>query len=376
MLFGSHSFFAPTLFYCNPIGAPPTALFNFSSKRIISINNGFRSITPVSLFIPAASLKRDENKEADDFAELKEKVKNVGIICCNSIIPGEYTRLICPKCKGGRSMERSLSFHISGKRNFALWRCFNFECGWAGQVFAHNSTTSDGVDQLGRMGSPRILTEESLNLEPLGDMLAAYFAKRMISKDTLKRNHVMQMAGDQIIIAFTYRQNGILIGCKYRTLEKRFWQEKGTDKVLYGLDDVREADEIIIVEGEIDKLSLEEAGIPNCVSVPNGAPQAITSKELLPPEEDTRFSYLWNCKELLDKASRIVLATDGDLPGQALAEELARRLGRERCWQVCWPKKDEFSSYKDANESCCRKFKQGSRRTMPSLRQLHERFEH
>lgn len=77
----------------------------------------------------------------------------------------------------------------------------------------------------------------------------------------------------------------MLIGCKYRTIEKRFWQEKGTDKVLYGLDDVREADEIIIVEGEIDKLSVEEAGYPNCVSVPNGAPQSIASKELLPPEE-------------------------------------------------------------------------------------------
>lgn len=30
------------------------------------------------------------------------------------------------------------------------------------------------------------------------------------------------------------------------------------------------------------------------------------------------------------KASRIILATDGDPPGQALAEELARRVGRER----------------------------------------------
>ncbi|XP_019193068.1 PREDICTED: uncharacterized protein LOC109187337 [Ipomoea nil] len=30
------------------------------------------------------------------------------------------------------------------------------------------------------------------------------------------------------------------------------------------------------------------------------------------------------------QASRIILATDGDPPGQALADELARRLGRER----------------------------------------------
>lgn len=43
-----------------------------------------------------ASLRRDENKEVDDYAELKEKVENFGI-CCNSVTPEEYTRLMCPK---------------------------------------------------------------------------------------------------------------------------------------------------------------------------------------------------------------------------------------------------------------------------------------
>lgn len=33
---------------------------------------------------------------------------------------------------------------------------------------------------------------------------------------------------------------------------------------------------------------------------------------------------------IVSQASRIILATDGDAPGQALAEELARRLGKER----------------------------------------------
>ncbi|KAF6173144.1 hypothetical protein GIB67_028442 [Kingdonia uniflora] len=48
--------------------------------------------------------------------------------------------------------------------------------------------------------------------------------------------------------------------------------------------------------------------------------------------------------------TRIILATDGDAPGQALAEELARRLGKERCWRVKWPKKNEAEDFKDANE--------------------------
>ena len=39
------------------------------------------------------------------------------------------------------------------------------------------------------------------------------------------------------------------------------------------------------VEGEIDKLSMEEAGFLNCVSVPGGAPQVVSTKDL-PPLKD------------------------------------------------------------------------------------------
>ncbi|KAM7254907.1 hypothetical protein ACFE04_020148 [Oxalis oulophora] len=85
-------------------------------------------------------------------------------------------------------------------------------------------------------------------------------------------------------------------------------KEKDTDKIFYGLDDIEGGNEIIIVEGEMDKLSMEEA-------------------------------------------SRIILAIDGDAAGQALAEELARRLGKERCWRVKWPKKNDDEHCKDANET-------------------------
>jgi hypothetical protein len=36
---------------------------------------------------------------------------------------------------------------------------------------------------------------------------------------------------------------------------------------------------------------------------------------------------------------------DNDAPGDALAEELARRLGRERCWRVRWPLNEEDHQY-------------------------------
>jgi hypothetical protein len=93
-------------------------------------------------------------------------------------------------------------------------------------------------------------------------------------------------------------------------------QVSGAEKILYGLDDVRDSAEVIIVEGEMDKLALEEAGFRNVVSVPDGAPSRVKEGSLPPPEEDTKYLYIWNCRAVLDQAVRIVLATDSDPPGQ------------------------------------------------------------
>ncbi|KAJ0082493.1 hypothetical protein Patl1_11518 [Pistacia atlantica] len=64
--------------------------------------------------------------------------------------------------------------------------------------------------------------------------------------------------------------------------------ERSTEKWLFGLDDIKEAAEIIIVEGEMDKLEMEEAGFLNCVNVPCGAPQKASAREL-PPQEKVWF---------------------------------------------------------------------------------------
>ncbi|XP_031280132.1 twinkle homolog protein, chloroplastic/mitochondrial-like isoform X2 [Pistacia vera] len=115
-------------------------------------------------------------------------------------------------------MERSLSLHIIQDGDFAMWRCFRANCGWAGQAFADSNNNT-------KVLSSKQMTENSLGLEPLGDKLIAYFAEWMISEGTLQRNSVMQLSGDQAVIAFPFRQNGVLVGCKYRTCrEKKIWQ--------------------------------------------------------------------------------------------------------------------------------------------------------
>ncbi|KAB1210459.1 hypothetical protein CJ030_MR6G010755 [Morella rubra] len=282
---------------------------------------------------------------------LKQKLEEIGIdseLCT----PGQYNHLLCPMCKGGDSEEKTLSLFVTEEGGAALWMCFRAKCGWKGSTKAIGSNSLPGsFNEIPKSRNRRQITAQNLQLEPLCGELVAYFAERSISRETLKRNAVMQKrTGDQVAIAFTYRRDGILVSCKYRDINKKFWQEADTDKIFYGLDDIKGKSDIIIVEGEMDKLAMEEAGFRNCVSVPDGAPPSVSKKELPPEEKDTKYQYLWNCKEYLQEASRIIIATDGDPPGQALAEELARRLGRERCWRVSWPKKNQVQHFKDANE--------------------------
>jgi len=97
--------------------------------------------------------------------------------------------------------------------------------------------------------------------------------------------------------------------------------------------------QIIICEGQIDKLSFDEANIPNALSVPDGAP-SINTKNY-----DNKFDFLEPAEKIFQKAKKIILAVDNDEPGKKLEEELARRIGKEKCYRVIWPE-----GCKDAND--------------------------
>jgi twinkle protein len=67
-------------------------------------------------------------------------------------------------------------------------------------------------------------------------------------------------------------------------------------------------------------MSMHEAGIYNCVSVPNGA--------------NSNLKYVDNCYEYFLNKEKIVLATDNDEAGRKLRDELMFRFGVDRCWIV------------------------------------------
>lgn len=64
---------------------------------------------------------------------------------------------------------------------------------------------------------------------------------------------------------------------------------KGAEKVFYGLDDIANSKTVIIVEGEMDKLAMEEAGYLNCVSVPGARSLRVGKAANLLGSHQTRY---------------------------------------------------------------------------------------
>ena len=126
---------------------------------------------------------------------------------------------------------------------------------------------------------------------------------------------------------------GELINIKYRDGRKNFKLYKGAEKIFYNIDSIVGHSFCVIVEGEIDVLALHEAGISNAISVPNGATLG-----------NNNLDYLDNCIDYFADKEKVIIAVDQDEPGQALRQELIRRLGAEVCY-TC-----SFDDCKDANE--------------------------
>ena len=167
-----------------------------------------------------------------------------------------------------------------------------------------------------------------------------WFSSRGISSQTLfdlgvaeGLEYMPQTGKVENTIQFNYYIGGELVNIKYRDGRKNFKLYKGAEKVFYNIDATNGYDSVYIVEGEMDVLSFHEAGIKNCISVPNGA--TLNSNNL---------EYLDNCIDYFADKEKVIIAVDSDEAGQALQSELVRRLGAELCYTL------DFKDCKDANE--------------------------
>lgn len=258
--------------------------------------------------------------------------------------PGSH-KTLCPRCSASRQHadDYCLSVTVHSPQD-VVWKCHN--CAWAGGTATQRTPMTY---QAAATVRPNITPTD-----PTPEVLT-WFQRRGIDEDIVRRMKIFQTARtfngrQQAAIAFPYYRDGTLVSVKYRSMEgKAFATEPNCEQAFYNVDAIREHEEVVLVEGEMDALAMMQAKFPNVISVPRGAPARV-SDGVPPPDEDTNFRYLWPAYEALRKKKRIIIATDMDGPGQALAEELARRIGKDKCWRVSWP--DGFDMpCKDANET-------------------------
>jgi len=240
------------------------------------------------------------------------------------------TQGICPLCSHTRKPKNQKAQCASYDWERGLGTCHN--CNTTFQLHTYQRKGSSERVYV-RPDTPANFNEVSTNVE-------TWFGTRGISKQTLRDLHVaegsefMPQTGKQEnTIQFNYFMGDQLINIKYRDGRKNFKLFKGAEKVFYNINSIVGYDTCVIVEGEMDVLALHEAGIPNAVSVPNGATL-----------NNNNLDYLDNCIDYFDDKTRIILAVDADEPGQMLQRELVRRLGAEVCYLI------DFNGNKDAND--------------------------
>lgn len=280
-------------------------------------------------------------------ATVAEKLLEQGIRP-RSHAPGNY-KVLCPKCSHTRKnrSDPCLSLTIEADDR-AVWDCKN-GCGFKGAAAADRSESRQRKARPAPARPPR-------GPGDLTPPVLAWLSARGITEAVARRNRVgsarvyfAQLGTEADAVAFPYFRDGELVNIKFRALaSKAFTQVKGAEATAYGIDDIADTKTAIIVEGEPDKLALEVAGYRNVISVPNGAQTGGKADN-----DAAAFEWLTSAADHLDRVERVVLAGDVDERGRALEAELARRLGRERCWRARWPDSED-APCKDANEALLR----------------------
>lgn len=248
--------------------------------------------------------------------------------------------------------EKTPSFTVSPSKN--IYKCFG--CGKSGDgitfLVEHEKLTFiDAIKwianknniEIEEVGTKKQIIKPVPRLEKLSKETIHYFEKsRAISNNTLLRFGVtesmewMPKAKSEIkTICFNYIREREVINIKFRGKNKDFKMSKDAELIFYNLDAIKGEETVFITEGEVDCMSLYEIGVFNAVSVPNGASVSGSAK----------LEYLDNCWNYFTSVKKVVLFVDSDTAGTKLKEELARRIGYDKCWVVNYT-----HGCKDANE--------------------------
>jgi len=258
----------------------------------------------------------------------------------STLTVGQYKRH-CPMCQGSRTKhkhDKSLSLKIDNKG-------VQYQC--------HHCDISGGWvnDREWSLETVPVVREPITNLTETDNEAAIKYLQDRHIADSVIQSHAItgtrRFNGKTVpAVGFPYRDGDLINAIKWRSADtdKRFSQENVCED-FFNIDRYVEGNDLLICEGEIDALAWMTSDLPDnvsVVSIPNGAPAKVRDGKIT-PEDDKKFAYIWRAKRELESAPRIILNTDNDGPGNALKEEIIRRIGSSKVWII------DLEDYKDAS---------------------------
>lgn len=242
---------------------------------------------------------------------------------------GQLVIKVCQKCGDGK-------FHCYMDPEEGAWHCK--KCGEGGNLVTLRRDLGD-MDKSRFVFSPPRKKEPPVEPAAVDKYHAAfitspeailYMAGRGIEIETCQKYRVCYKPG---WIGYPTFRDGKCIVIKWRSLppaEKKFMREPpGAESLLFNGDCLKgNPREAIITEGEIDALTLLQAGFSNVVSIPNGASN-------LPDE----------AVATLKKVRKVYLAYDPDIAGRRGAEAAAKRIGETKCYGVDLPEGADINDF-------------------------------
>ena len=288
--------------------------------------------------------------------EVQDLIKKVTVYLGKFYEKGEEIQPVyCPFCNGGQRKDKKT---FSMNKDTGAYICFRGSCGVQGSVFELADYL--GVDYKMESTTPfrtqrpeRIYKKPEIKDSDISKGIIDYFQKRGISKETLEKNRVTESNGN--IVFNYYDQDGEKVFVKYKiprkprsNKEMKSWREKGGKPILYGMDRVNDFEKpLVIVEGEPDKLVLDEAGVKNAVSIPSGVKD---------------FEWVTLNWEWLENFKEIILWGDNDPGGKQFIQETITKLDTWKLRVVKTPHKDaNVVLYKEGPEAVVNLVKKAER---------------
>ena len=244
----------------------------------------------------------------------------------------------CPYGGGGTGNHRD-EWTFSINLDKGVYKCLRATCDQQG----HFVELCRDMDYRLEFEQPKIYRQlpQKEKPESRGEAIE-YLKSRGISEKITRQYHITVDKNNPKTLIFPfYDETGKLVFIKYRKTDFRKgidkskeWCAKDTMPILFGMDQCVGFDKpLTICEGQVDSLSVAEAGIDNAVSVPIGA---------------NGFTWFTYCYDWITQFREIIVFGDNEHGAITLIDGLSARLPKDIIVK-CVRAKD-YLGEKDAND--------------------------